>query len=123
MGYLWEICNRIYCGRLISIQPIIRCANAAFRSIPEAANDIDGIGKDEEKEKEKDQEKEQEKENGSGITDVITKYINEMNGRLESVEQKYDSVELKYGRMENNYEKLNKKILEVENSKNYYLMK
>merc|ERR1712142_1060096 len=78
-------------------------------ALSEAVTDIDGMGKDEEKEKEKE-------ENGSGITDVIAKYINEMNGRLESVEKKYDSVELNYGRMENNYEKLNKKILEVENN-------
>merc|ERR1712142_1304270 len=74
-------------------------------ALSEAVTDIDGMGKEEEKE-----------ENGSGITDVIAKYINEMNGRLESVEKKYDSVELNYGRMENNYEKLNKKILEVENN-------
>merc|ERR1711942_450361 len=72
-------------------------------ALSEAAKDIDGMEK----------EKAKEKENGSGITDVIAKYINEMNGRLESVEKKYDSVELK---MENSYEKLNKKILEVENN-------
>ena len=69
-------------------------------ALAEAAKDIDGMGKEEEKEKE---------ENGSGVTDVIAKYINEMNGRLESVE-------LKYGRMENNYAKLNNKILAVENN-------